>query len=132
MPKPPKVIGMGAANSGLKLRILFGNCNDKVRTFWEAHIIKKISSSWFWRLLSKSAGLSKPWGRFFQILCVSLKVQTLAKLYCRRGLMLMTEKIICLTAIENYLTLIFILPVPYSSGELIKLLYSQVLNNKRP
>ena len=28
------------------------------------HNLKK-SSSWFWRLLSKSADLSKPWGRFF-------------------------------------------------------------------
>ena len=28
------------------------------------HNLKKISS-WFWRLLSKSADLSKPWGRFF-------------------------------------------------------------------
>ena len=37
----------------------------------------KKSSSWFWRLLSKSADLSKPWGRFFQILCVSPKVRTL-------------------------------------------------------
>ena len=33
------------------------------------HNLKK-SSSWFWCLLSKSADLSKPWGRFFQILCV--------------------------------------------------------------
>ena len=33
MPKPPKVIGMGAANSDLKLRILFGNCIDKSRLF---------------------------------------------------------------------------------------------------
>ena len=39
------------------------------------HLIK--SSSWFWHLLSKSADLSKPWGRFFQILCVSQKVRTL-------------------------------------------------------
>ena len=36
----------------------------------------KKSSSWFWSLLSK-ADLSKPWGRFFQILCVSQKVRTL-------------------------------------------------------
>ena len=36
----------------------------------------KKSSSWFWRLLSKSADLSKPWGRFFQILCVFQKIQT--------------------------------------------------------
>ena len=41
------------------------------------HNLKK-SSSWFWRLLSKSADLSKPWGRFFQILCVSQKVRTLS------------------------------------------------------
>ena len=40
------------------------------------HNLKK-TSSWFWRLLSKSADLSKPWGRFFQILCVSQKVRTL-------------------------------------------------------
>ena len=37
----------------------------------------KKSSLRFWRLLSKSADLSKPWGRFFQILCVSQKVRTL-------------------------------------------------------
>ena len=37
----------------------------------------KKSSSWFWRLLNNSADLSKPWGRFFQILCVSQKVRTL-------------------------------------------------------
>ena len=43
------------------------------------HNLKK-SSSWFWRLLSKSADLSKPWGRFFQILCVSQKVRTLTTL----------------------------------------------------
>ena len=49
----------------------------KVRTFWEAHKIWKKSSSWFWHLLSKSADLSKPWGRFIQILCVSQKVRTL-------------------------------------------------------
>ena len=36
------------------------------------HNLKK-SSSWFWRLLSKSADLSKPWGRFFQILCALRK-----------------------------------------------------------
>ena len=35
----------------------------------------KKSSLWSWRLLSKSADLSKPWGRFFQILCVSQKVR---------------------------------------------------------
>ena len=35
------------------------------------------SSLWFWRLLSKLADLSKPWGRFFQVLCVSQKVRTL-------------------------------------------------------
>ena len=40
------------------------------------HNLKK-SSSWFWYLLSKSADLSKPWGRFYQILCVSQKVLTL-------------------------------------------------------
>ena len=40
------------------------------------HNLKK-SSSWFWNLLSKSADLSKPWGRSFQILCVSQKVRTL-------------------------------------------------------
>ena len=40
------------------------------------HNLKK-SSSWFWHLLSKSADLSKPWGRFFQILCVSQKVRIL-------------------------------------------------------
>ena len=51
----------------------------KVRTFWEAHIIWKKSSSWFWRLQSKSADLSKPWGRLFQILCVSQKVRTFLK-----------------------------------------------------
>ena len=49
----------------------------KVWTFWEAHIIWKKSSSWFWHLISKSADLSKPWGRFFQIMCVSQKVLTL-------------------------------------------------------
>ena len=49
----------------------------KVRTFWKAYIIWKKYSSWFWRLLSKSADLSKPCGRFFQILCVSQKVRTL-------------------------------------------------------
>ena len=54
-------------------------CMAKVRTFWEADIIWKKSSSWFWRLLSESADLSKPWGRFFQILCVSQKVRTLHK-----------------------------------------------------
>ena len=43
------------------------------------HNLKK-SSSWFWLLLSKSADLSKPWGRFFQILFVSQKVQTLAEI----------------------------------------------------
>ena len=37
-------------------------------------------SSWFWHWLSKSADLSKPWGRFFQILYVSQKVWTLKKL----------------------------------------------------
>ena len=41
-----------------------------------AHNLKK-KSSWFWRLVSKSADLSKPWGRLFQILCVSQKVRTL-------------------------------------------------------
>ena len=51
----------------------------KVRTFWEAQIIWKKSSLLFWRLLSKSADLSKPWGRFFQILCVSQKVRALLK-----------------------------------------------------
>ena len=35
----------------------------------------------FWYLkLSKSADLSKPWGRFFQNLCVSQKVRTLPNL----------------------------------------------------
>ena len=59
--------------------------NDyKVRTFWEAHIIWK-SSSWFWCLPSKSADLSKPWGRFFQILCVSQKVRTLKYRYCEKA-----------------------------------------------
>ena len=42
------------------------------------HNSKKKSSSWFW--LSKSADLSKPWGRFFQILCVSQKVRPLITL----------------------------------------------------
>ena len=40
------------------------------------HNLKK-SSSYFWRLLSKSADLSNPWGRFFRILCISQKVRTL-------------------------------------------------------
>ena len=31
----------------------------------------------FWCLLSKSADLSKPWGRLFQFLCASQKVWTL-------------------------------------------------------
>ena len=31
------------------------------------HNLKEFSS-WFWRLLSKSADLSKPWGKFLQIL----------------------------------------------------------------
>ena len=38
---------------------------------------EKKSSLWFWGSLSKSADLSKPWGRSFQILCVSQKVRTL-------------------------------------------------------
>ena len=38
----------------------------------------KKSSSWFWRLLSKSADLSKPQGRFFKILCASQRVRTLS------------------------------------------------------
>ena len=38
---------------------------NKVRTFWEARIIWKKSSSRFWHLLSKSADLSKPRRRFF-------------------------------------------------------------------
>ena len=42
------------------------------------HNLKK-SSSWFWCLLSKSADLSKPCGRFFQIFCVSQKFRTLKK-----------------------------------------------------
>ena len=47
------------------------NCNEvfllkssfyqMLRTFGEAHIIWKRSSSWFWRLLIKSSDLSKPW-----------------------------------------------------------------------
>ena len=41
-----------------------------------SHNLKK-PSLWFWSLQSKSADLSKQWGRFFQILCVSQKVQTL-------------------------------------------------------
>ena len=41
------------------------NGTSKVRTFWEAHIIWNKSSSWFWRLLCKTADLSKPRGRFF-------------------------------------------------------------------
>ena len=45
------------------------------------HNLKK-KSSWFWRLLTKSAHLSKPWGRFFHILCVSQKFQTLPRGYC--------------------------------------------------
>ena len=49
----------------------------KVWIFWEAHIIWKKSSSWFWRLLSKSPYLPKPWERFLQIFCVSQKVRTL-------------------------------------------------------
>ena len=43
----------------------------------EMHTNFKKSSSWFRRLLSKSADLSKPWGRFFQILSASQKVRTL-------------------------------------------------------
>ena len=49
----------------------------KVRTFWEANITWEKFSSWFWRLQSKSADLSIPRGRFFQIWCVSQKVGTL-------------------------------------------------------
>ena len=40
------------------------------------HNLKK-NSCWFWCLLSKSAELSKPWGRFIQILCVSQIFRTL-------------------------------------------------------
>ena len=39
--------------------------SGKVWNFWEAHIIWKNPPLWFWRLLSKSADLSKPRGRFF-------------------------------------------------------------------
>ena len=44
---------------------LFEFSRVKVWTFCEAYIIWKKSSSWFWRLLSKSADLSKPWRIFF-------------------------------------------------------------------
>ena len=47
---------------------------SKVQTFWEVHIIWKKSSSWFGRLLSKCTNHEED---FFQILCVSQKVQTL-------------------------------------------------------
>ena len=44
--------------------------------FRSTHNSKK-SSLWFWHLLIKSADLSKPWGRFSQMLCVSQKVWSL-------------------------------------------------------
>ena len=49
----------------------------KVRTFMRStHNLKKIFLMVL-TLISKSADLSKPWGRFFQILWVSQKVRTL-------------------------------------------------------
>ena len=41
------------------------SCLSNVRTFWEIKMIWKRPSSWFWHLLSKSADLTNPWGRFF-------------------------------------------------------------------
>ena len=53
--------------------------SPKFWTFWEAHIIWKKKSSWFWCLLSKSADLSKDFFKF----CVSQKVRTLSQqCYC--------------------------------------------------
>ena len=51
---------------------------QEIKVLRSRHNLKKCSS-WLWRLLSKSADLSKPWGRFFQILCVSQKVRTLIR-----------------------------------------------------
>jgi hypothetical protein len=56
-----------------------GTISVKVRSFWEANIIWKRSSSCFWRLLSKSADLSKPWGNFFlNFVCFSESLNFIA------------------------------------------------------
>ena len=57
----------------------YQNLTLKFETLWEVHRIWKKSSSWFWHLLSKSADLSKPTGRFLEILRVSQKVRILTK-----------------------------------------------------
>ena len=73
------------------------SCLSNVRTFWEIKMIWKRPSSWFWHLLSKSADLTNPWGRFFQILFVSQKVRTLSAMYIPLQSILKVANIFCLS-----------------------------------